>query len=305
MWLEKQIPILERKYEYADETKKGAIQAKIEKYKRIYEGIATAKNSFFFKQEVKTFRGRKQHCLTITPITMRFIPHGMWGGSKKVRVLLMSGTINDIDIEYLGLNRHSNVLLKTVSPIPPEQRPVLINPVAKMGMYHQATSIPKIAKEILNISDIENSTKGMIHLPYALQAKFKPYFKDNPRFMFHTQATKEKQFKKYRESEEPVVLFASGMAEGIDLAGPDYGWQIIAKVLYLNLGDSFVKYQMQISQRWYSWGAVKAIVQQTGRICRGKSDEGKTYILDSDFLSLYNKNKDLFPEYFKSAIQII
>lgn len=46
------------------------------------------------------------------------------------------------------------------------------------------------------------------------------------------------------------------------------------------------------------------LVQASGRVCRGMTDYGVTYIIDSNFMFLFKQNHDLFPEWWVNAMVI-
>jgi ATP-dependent DNA helicase DinG len=54
---------------------------------------------------------------------------------------------------------------------------------------------------------------------------------------------------------------------------------------------------------WYYWQKALRLVQAYGRSVRSKEDWAKKYILDSGFRPFVNKNKNVFPDWFKQAIR--
>jgi Rad3-related DNA helicase len=54
---------------------------------------------------------------------------------------------------------------------------------------------------------------------------------------------------------------------------------------------------------WYNWQTLKTVIQASGRSIRDYDDYAITYILDSDWNFLKNKNSSMIPVWFKNAIQ--
>jgi Rad3-related DNA helicase len=100
------------------------------------------------------------------------------------------------------------------------------------------------------------------------------------------------------------IILSPSVTTGYDFKGEMAKWQIIAKIPYLSMGDVWVKLNMDRSSRWYSRQAILPLVQASGRVCRGMTDYGVTYIIDSNFMFLFRQNHDLFPEWWVNAMVI-
>jgi Rad3-related DNA helicase len=105
------------------------------------------------------------------------------------------------------------------------------------------------------------------------------------------------------ESKEPTIFVSPSSTEGLDLKNDLSRFQIICKIDYPYLGDKLVKKRMEKYKYWYSYQAVKSLIQAKGRSVRNEEDYAITYILDSNFDRLYDQNNYLFPESFKKALQ--
>ena len=67
------------------------------------------------------------------------------------------------------------------------------------------------------------------------------------------------------------------------------------------LGDRQVLAKKELDPEWYTLQTVSTIIQACGRIVRSDTDYGITYILDSDFIPLFEKNPEFFPPWFVGA----
>ena len=252
------------------------------------------------------FEGRLRRVVRLEPLDVSGLQPFLWPKSVK-KLVLMSGTISIKDVEQLGLAGKKVKVLDSISPIPIASRPVIVPPEAvNMSFRQQPSNLIPMMELIKDVAEGNPTTKGLIHATYSLAIQMKTHFKDDPRFLFHNQSNKQKMYQHFRDTDEPKILVASGMNEGIDLAGPEYGWQIIAKVPWPSLGDPAIKHLAEMDSEWYDWETWKQLLQACGRICRGPDDYGETIILDSSFKKLWNGNLErrdrLVPKWFRDSV---
>ena len=121
--------------------------------------------------------------------------------------------------------------------------------------------------------------------------------------MWHTDIDSKTQLAAWMETGDKILM-AAGMGEGLDLKGPEFAWQIIAKIAWPSLPDVAIRKKAEGSQSWYTWQALKALLQAYGRICRGPTDIGVTYILDSSMerLTAQARKYGLLPKYFLDVL---
>jgi ATP-dependent DNA helicase DinG len=81
---------------------------------------------------------------------------------------------------------------------------------------------------------------------------------------------------------------------------------VIVKVPFPYLGDRQVSARLRLpgGQTWYNVQVVRSIVQMTGRGVRNAEDWAETFILDKDFLNIYNKSRRLFPSWWRDAVNM-
>lgn len=287
---------------------------KRDKYQMVLLGLVTAKELFHVSVTDKAYgRGRRLYpCLEIKPISLASVPHKMWPDSVVKKLLLMSATIFDRDIERLGLARKRVKIIECDSPIPADQRPIIVRPIAPMSYAHRAASTRLLSAYIEKLAE-EHTGKGLIHITYSLVSEFQRYLTD-PRYVWHTEDTRESAYKEFVKSDGNEILMACGMGEGIDLAGPDFQWQVIAKAMFPSLADPLQKHFTNTDPLVYSLETVRATIQQSGRICRTPTDYGITYIIDKSFAKFYRggtklsngkyqPHYTLFPEYFRDSMK--
>jgi Rad3-related DNA helicase len=211
---------------------------------------------------------------------------------KKVeKIILLSATISENEVQQLGLTGKRVIYLEVDSPIPVEQRPVYYRPICNMSLTYQPKSIPIIAEALADILKVHKG-KGLLHAPYALAQKLFAALQaiapdERKRFVFHDKGNKSEIFNDWLNSpiEEGKVLVGSGMYEGLDLKGDEYGFQCILKIPFPSLAEPAVRWLAEKNERYYAWITIRDVVHTA-------------------FERLHDKNKELFPKYFRDALQL-
>ena len=101
---------------------------------------------------------------------------------------------------------------------------------------------------------------------------------------------------------KPTVLISPSLYTGLDLKDDLSRFQIIVKVPFPDLKDRWIYAKTKKDKQWYYWLTALRLVQSYGRSVRSKDDWAKTYVLDSSFTFFLKKNRNMFPDWFMSAI---
>jgi Rad3-related DNA helicase len=143
----------------------------------------------------------------------------------------------------------------------------------------------------------------VIHATYE-QARLLETHLTGPRYLYHTSGDKAAIYRQYRESDPGLgkVLVASGMYEGIDLAGDLGEWQCITKVPWPSLGNPAIRYLAEQDPDWFNWETLRTVIQACGRVCRTPTDYGVTYILDGTFYRLAEDSLHQFPAWYLDGL---
>lgn len=274
-----------------------------EKLQFLYKQLTDGKQSYLIQRTEEDYRGAPRACLKLVPVDLRDMPPVMWPTGKVRKIILLSATIGAQDIKELGLDKRRVAIISAPSPIPAENRPVILGPYTSLAYAQQLVSIPKVAARLTELLSRHVGEKGIVHAPYGVARQLRHHLND-PRFLFHDSEDKAEVYRKFRElsPESGAVLVASGMYEGIDLAEDAARWQVIAKVPWPSLAEPAIKYKAEASPEWYAWEAAKQMIQGVGRVCRSTTDYGVTYIWDSSFDTLYTNWPDFFPPWWKEAV---
>jgi len=273
------------------------------KLQKLHKEILATNPCTLVRRDVDWLRGQEEEVLKLIPLDTKNEPPIFWPPSKVKKIVLLSATLGKPDIESLGLSKKRVLFLECPSPIPVENRPIIYHKIANMSHRYQTESLPKIAKYIQYLLN-EHPDKGMIHTPYSVAGKLKKYLEHEDRLVWHDRENKVGIVEDFIDSdpEEGQVLVGSGLYEGLDLVDDTARWQVITKVPYPSLYDPAIRSKLEQDEAWYAWATIRPLLQASGRICRGPQDYGVTYILDTAFSKLYNTHKELFPDWWTSAL---
>lgn len=277
------------------------LKREYEKWERVFYDLQVCYTDFFIEEKLDLYYGKEEPCLVIKPQILRNIKAKLWN-DKVHKLILMSATISEKDIKLLGLSNKRVAYIEADSPIPVENRPLYIEPVAKFNYTNREMASEKIAKRIDEIIDKYPSDKGIIHCTYSSAKLLKKYLKSK-RIKTFDSDNREEVYKKFLRSRKSILL-APACQEGLDLKDDLARFQIIAKVNYPSLADNYIKKMLETDSDLYAWETVRSILQAYGRIVRTPADYGDTYILDSSFLNTFSRYKDMFPLWFRSAITL-
>lgn len=228
-------------------------------------------------------------------------------GSTRIFMSAYPGP-KDVFCRSLGLNPKRTAWLDMDSIFPVDSRLVHMTTVGPMSRRFVDQTMPHLLKMCETILESHPQEKGIIHChSYALGQRIYEHFRSTPfrsRVLFAAKAAERlAQFNLHRVTPDPTVILSPSMAEGFSFDDDLARFQIIAKVPYPYLGDKQVAAKMEIDRDWYTLQTVMTILQACGRIVRSETDHGSTYILDHDFVRLYEENSKFFPKWFKDAFR--
>lgn len=211
----------------------------------------------------------------------------------------------DVFCRSLGLNPRNVAWLEMDSPFPVDNRLIHMTTVGSMSRKWMDKTMPRLLSMIETILEAHPDEKGIIHChSYALGQKIYEYFRASRRVLFAAKAAERAaNFNLHRVSPSPTVMLSPSIAEGYSFDDDLARFQIVAKVPYPYLGDRQVAAKMEIDRDWYTLQTVMTILQACGRIVRSETDHGATYILDYDFVRLFEENSKFFPKWFKDAFK--
>lgn len=102
--------------------------------------------------------------------------------------------------------------------------------------------------------------------------------------------------------DDAEILCVVGAEYGIDFAEPDIALQFVLKVPYATRDERIEALEKEKGyETWYERDALMRLIQACGRVARA-NEFSATFILDSKFFYLFNRFRDVVPDWFKERV---
>lgn len=251
--------------------------------------------------------GQDGSSITFKPVRVASFAEPLLFGFAE-RTLMLSATILDPPtyLRSLGITTDQAAIIQVESDFPPENRPIVVRPAARLTRHHLEQDLPKLAQQVSELLKQHPDDKGLIH---AHSYKIASYlYKALPkaqreRVVLHWDSNgRDEALEKHIASPYPTVLLTPSMTEGIDLYDELSRWQVICKIPYPYLGDPQVARRKDLDPAWYDWRTCLTVVQAYGRSVRSRDDFAVTYVLDADFPAFVKRQQRRLPGWFLEAI---
>lgn len=229
--------------------------------------------------------------VTAKPLHVNFFAQNMFFKNQANQYLLQSATIVNAKkyTEELGIESYGYV--EEGSPFELSRfRPVFMLNSGKMAYKDLDSTFPNAMKDVRRVIDAYQGKRGIIHTTsYALQKRMYELFQYDDRCIFMTPENKTESLLMFSMT-PGAVLFSPTLMEGFDGKGDLLRFQVIMKIPYASLADLQIKMKKDLDPEWYTWQAVKAIIQALGRGMRSEDDWCDTYVIDSAFRNFADRN---------------
>lgn len=245
--------------------------------------------------------------LTFKPVRVSGFAEPLLFGFAE-RVVMLSATILDPEtyLSSLGIDAEDAAVVRVESDFPPENRPLVVRPSARLTRHHLEAELPKLRDAVTRVLDEHPDEKGVVHAhSYKIARYLLAHLPDRlrSRIVSHDDAGgRDGALSAHMTSRGASVLLTPSMTEGIDLAGDLARWQVICKIPYPYLGDPQVKQRREQDPAWYEWRTCLTVVQAYGRTVRSRDDFAVTYLLDADFPAFLKRQRRRLPPWFSEAI---
>lgn len=239
-------------------------------------------------------------------------------GKKRI---FMSATISEPSLfcDELGLNKDTTIFIRVdYSSFPLANRPVFTN--IKGGRLTRDGRTDddwlETAQAIVKICSTYDGKKGLI-LPFTDSIE-KTVFNEIERIapsiarriLRHTKDPhgREATIERFKDTKDDSILMSTYANQGFD--GRLVDFCIVIKVPFPALGDVRTAKKTKDNPQWYKMETAVELSQMCGRIVRGKTDIGHTYIIDPTFEFHYKKGlggvplKDFMPSHLNESIEV-
>ena len=213
--------------------------------------------------------------VTFKPITVaEHAEETLWERGRQY--LLMTATLISPEQTAmdLGLEDDDWEVVQMDSTFPPENRPVIVDPVARMTMKTEDVAWPKMVVRIDEILDENPGVRILVHtVSYRLTEYLYNHSKSGRLLTYRNASEREATLERFLETPDAVLL-APSFDRGVDLPEEACEVIIIAKVPYPYLGDKQIKAKLYSKggKTWYAVQTIRAIVQMCGRGMRSSDD---------------------------------
>lgn len=220
---------------------------------------------------------------------------------KKMKIVLASAT------PTTDMLCDSFVKVEMSHPIPISQRRVIYLPVSAMGSRGKTPDgTREMAFMILRLHEREAAGRHtLVHCrSKALANELYAILQSDYRVILQQPGRKRNDSLEMWKKRPDTILLSFGFEHSLDLKGPSFPLNIIAKVPFPDLGNEVEKARQELpgGQHRYDLETAMNIMQASGRTTRDITDFSKTYILDKNFGSFFLNNQDLFSQWFKEAL---
>lgn len=216
-------------------------------------------------------------------------------------------------------------VIETIHPIPKEQRPMIFDVVGSMSYNTRVETAKKMAPVIARYHQ-QYDSNTMVHcgsypITYLIYDELVKYV-DKENILLQVDRTGKNKYREgvlrndcgkiFTNGERKRIWLSVEMNEGIDLAGPNYKLNLIAKLPaepwlsdYVVTRNDYDKATFGWNQ-WYDTQSANKLMQSYGRICRYPGDFGVTIALDKAVYSFWRRyQKKLFYNWFNEAVVVI
>jgi Rad3-related DNA helicase len=227
------------------------------------------------------------------------------------KFIFMSASLGDRDTVYreLGFDPKDCVWISVDTPFDPKKSPVVCMPYLDLSKKNFDDNIGDSVDLVSAIMEEHSTDKGIIHSGNYTIAKY--VLENTPNHIRRRLIGKASSkggltnidmIEAHKERKDASVLISPSMISGVDLQGDLSKFQIIVKLPWANMGDPWVKAKSDNDPNWYMNDMIRRLVQACGRSTRTETDEANTYIVDRSIKWVWNRNRNMFPKWFRQRV---
>lgn len=244
--------------------------------------------------------------IALKPLEVTEQSNKLFKRSKKL--LFMSANI-DNPIQFgngIGLEPNSFGFKSTPSAFPVENRKIWALNISSVNNSNKVKSLVLFTKVMDSIVDkltelADRPLRGIIHsVSYENARLIIDNSKHYNRMVIPNNAEMLNLSKLILKKRDTIIVSPAAY-EGTDLYDDLSRFQFIPKIPYPYLGDKYIKTKMERDYSWYLRETRIKIVQSVGRSIRSPKDWCYTFILDSNFMKLWEDPQG-FSNWFREGV---
>jgi Rad3-related DNA helicase len=220
------------------------------------------------------------------------------------RVVLVSATIKEKTLEYLGVKKEDFQFFEYPSTFPVSRRPVIYVPSVRC--HHKWTDVEQRTwvNRIDQIIDRREDRKGVIHTTsYARRNLLFSLSRNRSIMHVHDGTNTRTVVEKFRRADPPAVLVSPSMTTGWDLPFEECEYAIIAKIPFPDTRSSITKARSEQDADYGPYVAMQTIVQASGRGMRSADDQCEVFIIDDQWTWFWRRHRKFAPRWFQAAVR--
>lgn len=225
------------------------------------------------------------------------------------RILLMSATLSELDLKYLGIPEHARDWREMDSRFPVANRPVYYYPATLAGQpikvdrhMTDAQAERWTARNDEVIGAYPDSRIIVHSRSYPRARQIAKSSRHGGRIIVHASGGVGDAVAEYLRRPN-AVLVSPSLEEGYNFPDDACEVAIIPKVPFLDTRDPVTAMRAAMDKGYGNLITSRAMLQQAGRHVRHERDRGATFVTDGHF-GWFRKAAP-FPRYFKAAFQQI
>lgn len=224
------------------------------------------------------------------------------------KLIFMSATMSKSDMKYLGMNEPDYTWISALCPFPAKQRPLIYIPTVAVSLYKNTEwELQRLVDRVDEVLDAERGNKGLIHaVSYKLARLIYHSSRHTKRMLMPVGKDTRATVAKFKAMKGDPVLISPAIDTGYDFPYEAARFQIIPKLPFPPIqGSAILTRRKEEDKAYPNHLTVKRVTQMYGRINRAEDDEGRTYLLDSNWGNwFWPANKKAFPAWLREAVRV-
>lgn len=217
--------------------------------------------------------------------------------------VFMSATLGNIDhyAKQTGIENYEAIYVPQVFDF--EKSPIYkVTPMISMNFKNKTENMPKMVRRIEKIIDHHKGERGLVHTGnYEMMRALQDL--NHPRILCYANSLEKSEILDILKKTPDAVICGPSLVEGISLDDDLCRFICFMKVPFASMADKLTKRKMEIYPDWYGWRTLNDIMQALGRGVRNSKDWCVTYLLDSSFLSFFDRTPP--PDYIEERFKLM